>query len=117
MKFLMKKNVRKYEHYEEMLPKPNEPGQVYGTAKTHKFTNIDKMTIDKFHPIIAQTGTYTYNAAQVIAKYLKTLCSGNNYVIRNTQEFLMSLKQQDPLFPETIYYILQEIFVKENYRK
>ena len=90
---------------------------LYGTAKTHKFTNIDKITTDKFHPIIAQTGTYTYNAAQVITKYLKILCSGNNYVIRSTQEFLMSLKQQDPLFTETIYYILQEIFVKENYRK
>ena len=85
-----------------MLPKSNQPGQLYGTAKTHKFTNIDEITIDnlKFRPIIAQTGTYTYNAAQVIAKYLKPLCSGNNYIIRNTQEFPISLKQQDPLLPD-----------------
>ena len=118
----------------------NQPGQLYGTAKTHKFTNIDEITIDnlKFRPIIAQTGTYTYNAAQVIAKYLKPLCSGNNYIIRNTQEFPMShvLKQQDPLLPdeeyvsydveslftnvpvhETIDYILQEIYVKEKLPK
>ena len=49
------RNLRKYEHYEEMLPKSNEPGQLYGTAKTHKFTNIDEITIYnlKFRTIIA----------------------------------------------------------------
>ena len=129
------RNFRKYEHYEEMLPKSNQPGQLYGTAKTHKSTNIDEITIDnsKFRTIIAQTGTYTYNAAPVIAEYLKPLCSGNNYIIRNTQEFPMSLKQQDLLLPdeeyesydveslftnlpvhETIDYILQEIYVKKK---
>ena len=90
----------------------------------------------KFHPIIAQTGTYTYNVAQAIAKYLKPLCSENNYIIRNTQEFPMPLKQQNPLLPdkeyvsydveslftnvpvhETIDYILQEIYVKEKLPK
>ena len=88
-KSFLYRNFRKYEHYEEMLPKSNQPGQLYGTAKTHKFTNIDEITIDnlKFRPIIAQTGTYTYNAAQVIAKYLKPLCSGNNYIIRNNASF------------------------------
>ena len=97
-----------------MLPKSNQPGQLYGTAKTHKFTNIDEITIDnlKFRPIIAQTGTYTYNAAQVIAKYLKPLCSGNNYIIRNTQEFPMSLKQQDLLSPdeEHVSYDVESLF-------
>ena len=53
--------------------------------------------------MIAQTGTYTYNAAQVIVKYLKSLCSENKYIIRNTQEFPMSLKQQDPLLPDEKY--------------
>ena len=98
-KSFLYRNFRKYEHYEEILPKSNQPGQLYGTAKIHKFTNIDEITINnlKFHPIIAQAGTYTYNAAQVIAKYLKPLCSGHNYIIRNMQEFPMSLKQQDPL--------------------
>ena len=90
----------------------------------------------KFRPVIAQTGTHTYNAAQAIVKYLKSLCSGNNYIIRNTQKFPMSLKQQDPLLPdeeylsydveslfanvpvhETVDYILQKICVKKNYRK
>ena len=71
-----------------------------------------------------------------IAKYLKPLCSQNNYIIRNTQEFAMSLKQQDLLLPdeeyvsydveslfthvsvhESIDYILQEIYVKEKLPK
>ena len=30
----------KYEHYEKMLPKSNQPGQLYGTAKTHKYNSI-----------------------------------------------------------------------------
>ena len=96
------RNFRKYKHYDEMLPKSNQPGQLYGTAKIHKFTNIDEIIIDdlKLRPIIAQTETYTYNAAKVIAKYLKLLCSGNDYIIKNRQEFPMFLKQQDPLLPD-----------------
>ena len=75
-KSFLYRNFRKYEHYDETPPKFNQPGQLYGTAKKHKFDNIDEITIDdlKFRPIIAQTGTYTYNAAQVIAKYLN-LCA------------------------------------------
>ena len=137
-KSFLYRNFRKYEYYEQILPKSNQPGKLYGTAKIHKFTDIDEINIDnlKFRPIIAQTGTYTYNAAQVIAKYLKPLCCGYNYIIRSMQEFPMSLKQQDPLLPdeeyisydveslftnvpvhETIDYILQEIYDKEKLPK
>ena len=86
-KSFLYRNFRKYEHYEEMLPKSNQPGQLYGTTKTHKFTNIDKIAIDNlmFCPIIAQTETFIYNTVQVIAKYFKPLCSRNNCIIRNTQ--------------------------------
>ena len=73
---------------------------------------------------------------QVIADYVKPLCSGNNYIIRNTQEFPKLLQQQDPLLPneeyvpydvkslftnvpiqETIDYILDEIYVKNKLPK
>ena len=79
-KSFLYRNFRKSGHYEEMLPKSNQSGQLYGTAKACEFTNIDEITIDnlKFCPIIAQTGTCTYNAAQVIAKYLNPLCSGKS---------------------------------------
>ena len=78
-KSFLSRNFRKSGH-EEMLPKSNQSGQLYGTAKACEFTNIDEITIDnlKFCPIIAQTGTCTYNAAQVIAKYLNPLCSGKS---------------------------------------
>ena len=58
-KSFLYRNFRKYELYEEMPPKPNQPGQLDGTVKTHKFTNIDEITINnsKFRPIIAQIGT------------------------------------------------------------
>ena len=113
-KSFLYRNFRKYEHYEEMPPKSNQPGQFYGTSKTQKFTNINEITIDnlKFCSIIAQTGAYTYKDAQVITQYFKLLCSGNNDIIRNTQEFPMSLKQQDPSLPDKEYvsYEVESLF-------
>ena len=40
-----------------------------------------------FADITAQTGTYTYKAAQVVAKYRKPPCSGNNYIIKVSHVF------------------------------
>ena len=72
-----------------MLWKSNQPEQLYGTAKTHKLNSIEKIALDNlnFRPIITQSGTYTYNAEQVITDYLKYLCRYNDYIIKNTQEF------------------------------
>ena len=135
------RNFKNYDKYEEMLPPSNQPAQLYGTAKTHKFNTTDDITLDelKFRPIIAQTGTYTYKAAQVISQYLKPLCSENLYIIRNTQDFPDMIKNQPPLnkneelvsydveslftsipIKETIEYILNEIYLilnKTNYLK
>ena len=55
-----------------MLPKSNQPGQLFGTAKTHKFNIIEDITLEnlKFHPIITHSSTYACNAVQVVADYL-----------------------------------------------
>ena len=68
-----------------MLPKSNQPGQLYGTAKTNKRNSIEHITLEnlKLRPIIAQSGSYTYNTGQVIADYLKPF-SDNDYITRNT---------------------------------
>ena len=112
--FLYRNFYGKYEHYEKMLPKCNQPGQLYGTAKIHKFNSIEDLSLEnlKFRPIIAQSGTYTYNAAQVIADYLKPLCSDNDYIIRNTQEFPKLLQQQNPLLlnEEYVSYDVKSLF-------
>ena len=42
--FLYRNFYGKYEHYEKMLPKLNQPGQLYGAAKTHKFSSIEDIT-------------------------------------------------------------------------
>ena len=54
-----------------MYPESNEPAKMHGTAKTHKFDRTDNIEITKlrFRPIIDQTGSYTYKAARVIARY------------------------------------------------
>ena len=126
------------ELFERMTSTSNQPGQLYGTAKTHKFSDISEVSLKtlKFRPIISQVGTYTYNAAQVIGEYLKPLISENTLLINNTQDFADILKQQPPLGPdeefvsydveslftnvpihETIEYILDEIYVRHKLPK
>ena len=63
------RNFREFEHYDKMRPDHNQPARLYGTAKTHKFSNIQDINLQdlKFRPIIDQTGTYTYHASKVIA--------------------------------------------------
>ena len=121
-----------------MLPTSNQPGQLYGTTKTHKLDNTADITVDnlKFRFIIAQSGTYTYNTTQVIANYLKPLCNSNEYIMRNTQEFAKIIREQDPLksneqyvsydveslftnvsVHETIEYIINEIYVENKLPK
>ena len=49
-----------------MLPSSNQPAQLQGTTKTHKFDDITIESLN-FRPIIAQTGTYIYKTMQVIS--------------------------------------------------
>lgn len=99
-----------------------------GTSKTPL---KDKENI-KFRPIIDQTGTYTYNAAQMISDCLKPLCK-NEHTINNTQSFSQKFStippfgkdEEDvsydvkPLFPniavkETIDYIIDQIYLQKK---
>ena len=114
-----------------MRPVSNRPARLYASAKTHKFDNINDVNLDqlKFRPIMDQTGTYTYNTAQVISNYLKPLCT-NEYSIKDTLQFPQLLKDLPPLkddeeyvsydveslftnipLKETIDYILEQIYV------
>ena len=47
------RSFSKYEQYNDMLPSSNQPVQLHGTAKNHKFDNINDITVDslKFKPI------------------------------------------------------------------
>ena len=65
------RNFSKYEKCNDMLPSSNQPAQLYRTAKTDKFDDINEITIDSltFRPIIAQTGTYMYKTAEAISEY------------------------------------------------
>ncbi|XP_066919453.1 uncharacterized protein [Clytia hemisphaerica] len=104
------RNLSKYEHYKDMYPSSSQPARLYGTAKTHKFDNLNDINLEnlKFRPIIAQTGTYTYKAAQVIAKYLKPLCSDNKFIIRNTQDF-PKLVLDEPKLNENEEYVSYDV--------
>ena len=106
---------------DQKLPFSNQPGQLYATVKTHKFNNTADITVHNlnFHPIIAQSGTYTDNAAQVIANYLKLLCRDNEYIIRNTQEFAKTIREQDPLKSNEQYvsYDVKSLFTNASVRK
>ena len=54
----------------------NQLARLYETDESHKFHHPRGVTKEniKFQLIIDQTGTYTYNAAQVVSSYLKPLC-------------------------------------------
>ena len=131
--YFLRNNLKdKFDRYKDMSPVSNQPGRLYATAKTHKFSSLDKLEKLKFRPIISQVGTYTYNAAKVIADYLKPLCQ-NEYKINDTQSFPSMLKDQTPLNPneeyvshdveslftnipvdEKINYIINEIYQKKK---
>ena len=124
----------KFDGYKDMRPVFNQPGRLYATAKTHKFSWLDEITTEKlkFRLIISPVGTYTCNTAEVIADYSKPLCQ-NEYKINDTQSFPSMLKDQTPLNPneeyvlydveslftiipvdETINYIINEIYQKKK---
>ena len=93
------RNLKNIELYSKMYPTSNQPVQLYRTTKTHKHENIDETNVQSvnFRPIIAQTGTCIYNAAQVISNYLKSLYNCTEYIIGNTQDFLKLIQEQSPL--------------------
>ena len=125
------RNFKYYKDYEKIRPVSDRLARLYASAKTHKFDNVNDVTLDqlKFRPIMDQTGTYTYNAAQVISNYLKPLCT-NEYNIKDTLQLPQPLKNLPPLkddeeyvsydveslftnipLKETIGYILEQIYV------
>ena len=116
-----------------MRPSSNQPGRFFATAKTHKFENIEDITVDnlKLRPIIDQTNTCTRDASKIISDYLQPLAV-NDYVINNTLAFpghLKGLERKDDeedvsydvesLFTsipldDTIEFILDEIYVRQK---
>ena len=131
-------DLKSYDKYNMIVPTSNRPAQLYGTAKTHKIENVDEIALDnlKFWPIIAQTDTYTYNAAQVIVEYLSPLYNENICIIKNALCFVDTNKKQRPLaannefmsydveplfnnipISKTIDYIMQQIYVENKLPK
>ena len=129
------RNFSKYEKCNDMLPSSNQPAQSYRTAKTHKFDDINEITVDSltFRPIIAQTGTYMYETAQIISEYLKPYYENNDFIIKNTQDCAQVIREHPPLeeneeyvssdveslftnvpIDDTIKYILEEIYTHNN---
>ena len=66
----------------------------------------------QFQTIIAQTGTYIYNKAQVIVEYLKPLVDENLCIICNTQDFPFILKAEPPLEidEDNVSYDVESLF-------
>ena len=127
------RNFKDHKCYKELRPTANQPARLFATAKTHKFESYKNININdlKLRPIIDQTGTHTYKASKLIAKYLAPL-SKNEYVIDNTLVFPSLIKKAtvklddeedisydvDSLFTsipvaETIAYIIEEIYTNK----
>ena len=54
-----------------MKPNSNQTERLYGTAKTHKFENLEDITLAnlKFRLKIDQTGRYTYSVRKILSDY------------------------------------------------
>ena len=115
------------------LETSNQPARFFGTAKTHKFNQIEDINIRdlKLRAIIDQTGTYTYYATKVIANYFKPLAK-NDFIITNMLPFPDMLNKAnnsedsedafyygESLFTnisvkETIQYILHKVYADKS---
>ena len=53
------RHFKDHPDYKKMYPSSNQPAQLYDTAKTHKFDDVNDITLNelKLRPIIAQPGT------------------------------------------------------------
>ena len=86
------RNFREYEHCRIIYLHNNQTTKLYETEETHE---IKKEKL-KFRPILDQTGTHTYNMAQVISTYLKPSFR-NEYAIDDTEIFPKHIKDLPPL--------------------
>ena len=79
-----------------MRPKCYQTTRLCTKAKTHKFCDLDEITLDKlkFRPVVDQTGTAAYDAAKVNGEYLKPLAC-NKY--NDCLKFPDMLKALPPL--------------------
>ena len=68
------RNIKDYENYDDMRPLSCQPAKLSGTAKTHKFKNLEDITLQnlKYCPIVNHTETFTFKAAKVISNSFKT---------------------------------------------
>ena len=127
------RNFKSHPKYHKMLPKSHRPARMYGTAKTHKFDSYDQITVEnlKLRPIMDQSGTMMYTAAQIIADYIKPL-NDSKYIIKDTLTFPSILSENEiqedeedisydveSLFTnvpieETIEHILDEIYINKK---
>ena len=82
------RNFKNHHSYNKMRQNSNQQARLYATAKTHKFNNLDEVTVEKlkFRPIVDQTCTATYDAVKVIGEYLKPLAL-NEYKINDWLKF------------------------------
>ena len=88
------RNFENHPSYDKMTPKSNQPARLYATAKTHKFNDLDEVTVEKlkFRSIVDAT----YDTAKVIGEYPKLLAF-NEYKINDCLKFPDMIKALPPL--------------------
>ena len=66
-------NFSKHKDYSKLRPVSNQPARLFATAKTHKFSEFNDITVDniKLRPTVDQTNTHTHAASKIISDYLQ----------------------------------------------
>ena len=78
------RNINYYPSYDKIRPKSNQPARIYATAKTHKFNDLDEITVKKlkFRTIVDWAGTASHDAAKAIGQFQKPFAC-NEYKIND----------------------------------
>ena len=127
------RNFRETSFYNDLWTNRNQPGRLFCTAKTHKFTDLSQITVEnlKLRPVIDQTNSFSAKAAAFLSNYLKPL-QDEEFMLNDTLKFPELIKKLPPkgrddedlsydveaLFTsipiaDTIDYIVDEIYEKE----
>ena len=80
--------------YNDVRPVSNQPAQLYATAQTHKFDDYNQITLEnlKLRPIISTCGTFFYETAKALYKYLAPLAENQHTILKTLWTLLVLWK-------------------------
>ena len=97
----------------------NQPERLFCTAKTHKFINLQDITLNlKFRAIIDQSNSFSSKAAKFLSNDIKLL-QDKDYMLYDTLESLELIRKLPPkgAMKEDVSYDVEALFTSIHISK